>query len=130
MRSSILLAAPLLATAVVVASPLSLNNARQQVFAPAAQSDTQVHDFVDVLLAEAAQANKQGPVDALRTMVTAPGGWAWTSCGDEGDAVDVKSISVSPDPPQPGKNLTVVASGTVRKEVKVSLLMHFVCECY
>ncbi|PWN95210.1 hypothetical protein FA09DRAFT_285556, partial [Tilletiopsis washingtonensis] len=48
----------------------------------------------------------------------APGGWVWKSCGDDGDAVEVTSIQVSPDPPKPGQNLTVVASGIVKKEIK------------
>ncbi|KAK0520828.1 hypothetical protein OC835_007082 [Tilletia horrida] len=44
--------------------------------------------------------------------------WTWRSCGSPDDLVDVHSISVSPDPPQPGKNMTVRASGTVKERIE------------
>jgi len=34
--------------------------------------------------------------------------------GDSNDLVTVDSIKVSPDPPKPGENLTVIATGTVK----------------
>jgi len=34
-------------------------------------------------------------------------------CGQPEDAITIKSITVSPDPPQPGQNLTLTAVGTV-----------------
>ncbi|KAJ7889389.1 hypothetical protein B0H14DRAFT_2692147 [Mycena olivaceomarginata] len=33
--------------------------------------------------------------------------WEWASCGEPSDAVQIKSISVSPDPPKIGADLTV-----------------------
>ncbi|KAG9080917.1 Phosphatidylglycerol/phosphatidylinositol transfer protein, partial [Ceratobasidium sp. 370] len=36
--------------------------------------------------------------------------WTWTDCGSPGDVVHIKSIEVSPDPPQPGKDLTVTVN--------------------
>ncbi|PWN44447.1 hypothetical protein IE81DRAFT_272865, partial [Ceraceosorus guamensis] len=47
-----------------------------------------------------------------------PGGWVWKSCGEETDAVEVKSIEVTPDPPKPGQNLTVTASGIVKSRIE------------
>ncbi|KAL7417656.1 ML domain-containing protein [Mrakia frigida] len=41
------------------------------------------------------------------------GGWSWVDCGGAGDAVLIDSIKVSPDPPVPGQNLTVTATGLV-----------------
>ncbi|KLO20167.1 MD-2-related lipid-recognition [Schizopora paradoxa] len=43
--------------------------------------------------------------------------WQWQSCGDDTYDVDIKSISISPDPPQKGQDLNVTVSGTVKKEV-------------
>ncbi|KAB5592652.1 ML domain-containing protein [Ceratobasidium theobromae] len=37
--------------------------------------------------------------------------WSYTDCGLPTDAVEVKSIKISPDPPQIGKDLTVTAQG-------------------
>ncbi|KAG8752992.1 Phosphatidylglycerol/phosphatidylinositol transfer protein [Ceratobasidium sp. 428] len=36
--------------------------------------------------------------------------WTWTDCGLPTDIVHIKSIEVSPDPPQPGKDLTVTVN--------------------
>ncbi|PWN23817.1 hypothetical protein BCV69DRAFT_233971, partial [Microstroma glucosiphilum] len=41
-------------------------------------------------------------------------GWVWATCGDSSDPVQIKSIEVSPDPPQAGKNMTVTAKGTLK----------------
>lgn len=48
-------------------------------------------------------------------------GWKWESCGDENNTyvVDVESIELSPDPPQPGKNLTITAVGVSHSEIAV-----------
>lgn len=48
-------------------------------------------------------------------------GWKWESCGDENNTyvVDVESIELSPDPPQPGKNLTITAVGVSHAEIAV-----------
>ena len=41
--------------------------------------------------------------------------------------IQIKSVSISPDPPQPGKNLTVYASGTVSELVDVSCWSSRLC---
>lgn len=41
------------------------------------------------------------------------------SLGEEGDAVTIKSVKVSPDPPRPGHNLTIYAEGTVNNDIEV-----------
>ncbi|KAI6132762.1 ML domain-containing protein [Pisolithus croceorrhizus] len=46
-------------------------------------------------------------------------GWSYTDCGLPTDVVQIKSISVFPDPPKPGKNLTLTAVGTVNQVVEV-----------
>ncbi|KDE05689.1 hypothetical protein MVLG_03923 [Microbotryum lychnidis-dioicae p1A1 Lamole] len=40
--------------------------------------------------------------------------WSWTDCGHPTDAIEIDSIKISPDPPVPGKDLTIYASGTVK----------------
>ncbi|KAI6007343.1 ML domain-containing protein [Pisolithus albus] len=55
----------------------------------------------------------------LDTPVRTMEGWSYINCGLPTDVVQVKSISVSPDPPKPGKNLTLTAVGTVNEVVKV-----------
>ncbi|KAG9122843.1 hypothetical protein FRC07_000600, partial [Ceratobasidium sp. 392] len=47
--------------------------------------------------------------------------WTWEDCGLETDIVHVKSIEVSPDPPQPGKDMTVTVVGTADTEIEASL---------
>ncbi|KAK4057539.1 hypothetical protein OIO90_001608 [Microbotryomycetes sp. JL221] len=39
--------------------------------------------------------------------------WDWSDCGEPTDVIQIKDVRISPDPPKPGKNLTVYASGTV-----------------
>lgn len=60
--------------------------------------------------------------DEQRILSTAPSSslsdkWAWFDCGTADDAVQVTSIKISPDPPQPGQNLTVYATGIVYDEI-------------
>ncbi|SCV70227.1 BQ2448_1621 [Microbotryum intermedium] len=40
--------------------------------------------------------------------------WNWTDCGSPDDAIEIESIAISPDPPVPGKDLTIYASGKVK----------------
>ncbi|KAJ1300935.1 hypothetical protein OPQ81_003361 [Rhizoctonia solani] len=44
--------------------------------------------------------------------------WSYTDCGLPTDAVQVKSIKLSPDPPQIGKDLTITARGVVTRKVE------------
>ncbi|GAA5832640.1 hypothetical protein JCM11251_001394 [Rhodosporidiobolus azoricus] len=39
--------------------------------------------------------------------------WGWYDCGEPGDAIEIESLKISPDPPRPGHNLTIEASGKV-----------------
>ncbi|EJD51898.1 hypothetical protein AURDEDRAFT_82809 [Auricularia subglabra TFB-10046 SS5] len=38
-------------------------------------------------------------------------------CGLPTDAIQIKSIDISPDPPKPGQNVTIIATGTVQKQL-------------
>ncbi|GAA5974483.1 hypothetical protein JCM11641_003246 [Rhodosporidiobolus odoratus] len=40
--------------------------------------------------------------------------WGWYDCGEPGDALEIESIKISPDPPKPGHNLTIEAAGKVK----------------
>ena len=42
--------------------------------------------------------------------------------GEPTDAIQIKDIKISPDPPKPGHNLTIYASGTVNQLIDVSRL--------
>jgi len=44
--------------------------------------------------------------------------WTWDDCGTPSDIIQIKSIEVSPDPPQPGKDLTVTVVGTSAQEIE------------
>lgn len=47
----------------------------------------------------------------------------WT--GEPTDAIAITSLRVSPDPPKPGQNLTIYATGTARELIDVRLPIHF-----
>ncbi|KAG8688405.1 Phosphatidylglycerol/phosphatidylinositol transfer protein [Ceratobasidium sp. 394] len=55
--------------------------------------------------------NDQSPISVTND-------WSWVDCGLEGDAVKIKSIEVSPDPPKPGKDLTVTVAGRVDTQIE------------
>jgi len=44
--------------------------------------------------------------------------WHYVDCGDPSDLVQLQSLTVSPDPPEPGKDLTIMASGLVEQEIE------------
>ena len=68
-------------------------------------------------------------------------GWSWTNCGQSSayplhhpkldallpfqglssDAIQIDSIKVSPDPPKPGQDLTVIVEASAQEEVEVRL---------
>ncbi|GAA5890058.1 hypothetical protein JCM6882_009214 [Rhodosporidiobolus microsporus] len=52
------------------------------------------------------QIGTDGRVDAMTQ-------WGWYDCGEPGDAIEIESIKLSPDPPRPGHNLTIEAAGKV-----------------
>ncbi|KAG1783867.1 ML domain-containing protein [Suillus placidus] len=45
-------------------------------------------------------------------------GWSYSDCGSPTDVVQLKSISLSPDPPKPGQDLTITAVGTAQERVE------------
>jgi hypothetical protein len=47
--------------------------------------------------------------------------------GTEFDGIQIQSISVSPDPPKPGQNLTVIVEAYAQEEVRVRLHAYFCC---
>ncbi|POY75239.1 hypothetical protein BMF94_1609 [Rhodotorula taiwanensis] len=47
--------------------------------------------------------------------------WGWTDCGlANDDPLKIESLQVTPDPPKPGRNLTINATGKVSKRIEVS----------
>ncbi|EAL21061.1 hypothetical protein CNBD4370 [Cryptococcus deneoformans B-3501A] len=44
--------------------------------------------------------------------------WSYVDCGLATDAIQLKSIKVHPDPPVPGKNLTVTVEGDVLETIE------------
>ncbi|KAF7966634.1 hypothetical protein HWV62_37591 [Athelia sp. TMB] len=44
--------------------------------------------------------------------------WDYTDCGSPTDPIQIQSIEVSPDPPQPGKDLTVKVKATVLERIE------------
>ncbi|KAF9452697.1 hypothetical protein P691DRAFT_721511 [Macrolepiota fuliginosa MF-IS2] len=53
--------------------------------------------------------------------------WKYSVCGDEDDIVQIQSIEVTPDPPEPGKDLTVkvkaVTSETIDEGAYVDVVV-------
>ncbi|KAI9631962.1 ML domain-containing protein [Dioszegia hungarica] len=58
-----------------------------------------------------AQASKGGEVHAYDS-------WSYTDCGLATDLIQLKSFVVSPDPPQPGKNMTVTVEADVLDRIE------------
>ncbi|KAH9950481.1 ML domain-containing protein [Amylocystis lapponica] len=44
--------------------------------------------------------------------------WSWCDCGSDTDKVHIKSIEISPDPPAPGKDLTVTVKGSADESIE------------
>lgn len=42
-----------------------------------------------------------------------------TQTGDVDDALEIKSLKVVPDPPVPGKTMTIYAEGTAKQRIEV-----------
>ncbi|KAG6816505.1 hypothetical protein H0H87_005507, partial [Tephrocybe sp. NHM501043] len=63
------------------------------------------------------------PIDAQEVLqvdspVHTSSSWEWSDCGSPDDVIEIKSVKVSPDPPVPGKNMTVEVSGYVSSTIK------------
>jgi len=41
----------------------------------------------------------------------------WSDCGDSSDHFTIGTVKITPDPPQAGKNLSVIATGTLDETV-------------
>ncbi|KAH9022959.1 ML domain-containing protein [Lactarius pseudohatsudake] len=50
--------------------------------------------------------------------VHATQGWRWEDCGSPTDSIQIDSITVSPDPPQPGQDLTVRVIASAQEQVE------------
>ncbi|KIM67245.1 hypothetical protein SCLCIDRAFT_1210755 [Scleroderma citrinum Foug A] len=68
------------------------------------------------LLAGSAFANTQEVIldDPVYTLDS----WEYTNCGNSDDVIQLESLSVSPDPPKPGQELTITAVGVALKPIK------------
>ncbi|KAJ7119988.1 ML domain-containing protein [Mycena crocata] len=55
---------------------------------------------------------------ALGDSSRAPDTWEWENCGEAADAVQIRSISVSPDPPKIGAELTVTIDAEVKETIE------------
>jgi hypothetical protein len=85
-------------------------------------------------------ASSQQPLAYPDGSVRTTEGWSWTNCGQSSvsplltqldallsfqglptDSIQIESISVSPDPPKPGQNLTVTVEASTLEEVEVRL---------
>ncbi|KAL1412897.1 hypothetical protein Q8F55_000646 [Vanrija albida] len=49
--------------------------------------------------------------------VHATDSFSWTDCGQKTDAVTINSITLNPDPPKAGHNLTVTVKATANEEI-------------
>jgi len=44
--------------------------------------------------------------------------WNFVDCGLPTDVIQIESLTISPDPPEPGKNLTVTVSATATERIE------------
>ncbi|KIK93650.1 hypothetical protein PAXRUDRAFT_828750 [Paxillus rubicundulus Ve08.2h10] len=71
------------------------------------------------VLAGAAFANTNVEEQVLvETPVHTTEGWSYTDCGLPSDPVQLKSISLFPDPPKPGQDLTITVVGTAVETIE------------
>ncbi|GAA6025280.1 hypothetical protein JCM10207_001281 [Rhodosporidiobolus poonsookiae] len=91
-------------SALTVASPAPRFDANQLVLNDAGKK------ALDWSAGRLSQIGSDGRVDAMTQ-------WGWYDCGEPGDAIEIEDIKISPDPPKPGHNLTIEASGRVKELV-------------
>lgn len=70
------------------------------------------------MLAGLASANSPAAQEVMNQPVHTMEGWSWADCGSPTDVIQLKSISLSPDPPKPGQDLTVTVVGTAQQRVE------------
>ncbi|KAF7318693.1 ML domain-containing protein [Mycena chlorophos] len=67
----------------------------------------------------AARSVQQVALNGADAVVAAPGdNWEYSDCGVDSDAVQIQSITVSPDPPKIGEDLTVKIVADVKETVE------------
>ncbi|KAG1864120.1 ML domain-containing protein [Suillus subalutaceus] len=71
------------------------------------------------MLAGFSSANSLPAQEVMNQPVHTMEGWSWSDCGSPTDVIQLKSISLSPDPPKPGQDLTVTVVGTAHERVEV-----------
>ncbi|KAG2159945.1 ML domain-containing protein [Suillus bovinus] len=71
-----------------------------------------------VMLAGLASASSPPSQEVMNQPVHTMEGWSWSDCGSPTDAVQLKSISLSPDPPKPGQDLTVTVVATAQQPIE------------
>ncbi|KAJ7055694.1 ML domain-containing protein [Mycena amicta] len=69
-------------------------------------------------LASFAVALPESQVALGRPAVAAPDTWEYVDCGDPADSVEIQSITVSPDPPKIGEDLTVTIVANVKETIE------------
>ncbi|KIJ21675.1 hypothetical protein PAXINDRAFT_173771 [Paxillus involutus ATCC 200175] len=69
------------------------------------------------VLAGVAFANVEEQV-LVESPVHTTEGWSYTDCGLPTDAIQLKSISLFPDPPKPGQDLTITVVGTAAEIIE------------
>ncbi|KAG1757488.1 ML domain-containing protein [Suillus lakei] len=70
------------------------------------------------MLAGLTSANSPSAQEVMNQPVHVMDGWSWHDCGSPTDVVQLKSITLSPDPPKPGQDLTVTAVGTAQRRIE------------
>jgi hypothetical protein len=101
--------------------------------------------LIALALTGATQSNPLGQQDLLNGPVHSTEGWEYAFCGQSSvreslssssfngllfflgagvDVVEIKSIQVTPDPPQPGQNLTVNVIAYAHEVVVVRFLLY------
>ncbi|KAF5390291.1 hypothetical protein D9757_002856 [Collybiopsis confluens] len=60
----------------------------------------------------------QTPLNVLNEESSLSDKWKWSDCGLETDPLRIRDIQISPDPPAPGKPLTVNVTATANERIE------------
>ncbi|KAI0721253.1 ML domain-containing protein [Cerioporus squamosus] len=71
-----------------------------------------------VLLAAALGSVIATPVEDEQVLLAEDKRWDWSDCGTDSHIVHIKSIEVSPDPPERGQDLTITVEGVADQKVE------------
>merc|ERR1712093_399068 len=83
------------------------------IASPAMQIPGVAQDLVDWTARSVSKIGSSGNNDGVHTTAS----WQFTDCGDIDDAIEIKSLRVSPDPPEPGKKMTIYADGLAKQRI-------------